>query len=90
MVISRACQGKTHPNQTGTHSKPAVIDGVLTMAIADAFSDALGIHTSEESENKHTRKEIWESTISTFLSKFIFLWHLLFPSCCFNFQQQLL
>ncbi|RLF34831.1 MAG: hypothetical protein DRM99_05810, partial [Thermoplasmata archaeon] len=27
---------------------------------------------SEESENKHTSKEIWESTISTFLYKFIF------------------
>ncbi len=57
---------------SGTHSKLAVIGGVLTIAIADAFSDALGIHVSEESENKHTSKEIWESTISTFLFKFVF------------------
>jgi VIT1/CCC1 family predicted Fe2+/Mn2+ transporter len=56
---------------SGTHSKLAVIGGVLTIAIADAFSDALGIHVSEESENKHVEKEIWESTISTFLSKFV-------------------
>ncbi len=57
---------------SGTHSKLVVIGGVLTIAIADAFSDALGIHISEESENKHTATEIWESTIATFLSKFVF------------------
>ncbi len=39
----------------GTHSRLAVIGGVLTIAIADAFSDALGIHISEESQNKHTQ-----------------------------------
>ncbi|MBU2251001.1 MAG: hypothetical protein KKH25_01945, partial [Candidatus Omnitrophica bacterium] len=55
---------------SGTQSKIAVIGGILTIAIADAFSDALGIHISEESENRHTHKEIWESTIYTFLSKF--------------------
>ncbi len=57
---------------SGTHSKLAVIGGILTIAIADALSDALGIHISEESESKHTTKEIWESTFSTFLSKLIF------------------
>ena len=56
----------------GTHSKIVVLGGILTIAIADAFSDALGIHISEEAENKHTTKDIWESTISTFLSKFVF------------------
>ena len=57
---------------SGTHSRLVVIGGILTIAIADAFSDALGIHISEESENKHTTREIWESTISTFLTKFVF------------------
>ena len=57
---------------SGTNSKLAVIGGILTIAIADAFSDALGIHVSEESENVHTQKEIWESTIATFLAKFLF------------------
>lgn len=56
----------------GTHSRLVVIGGVLTIAIADAFSDALGIHISEESESKHVKKEIWESTLSTFLAKFFF------------------
>jgi VIT1/CCC1 family predicted Fe2+/Mn2+ transporter len=55
----------------GTHSKMVVLGGILTIAIADAFSDALGIHISEESENKHTAGEIWMSTISTFIAKFM-------------------
>ncbi len=57
---------------SGTHSKLVVIGGILTIAIADAFSDALGIHVSEESENIHTVREIWEATISTFGAKFLF------------------
>lgn len=56
----------------GTHSKLVVIGGVLTIAIADAFSDAIGIHISEESESRHVDKEIWESTVATFLAKFVF------------------
>jgi VIT1/CCC1 family predicted Fe2+/Mn2+ transporter len=57
---------------SGTHSKMVVIAGILTIAIADAFSDALGIHVSEEAENKHTVKQIWGATIATFLTKFLF------------------
>lgn len=57
---------------SGTHSKVTVIGGILTIAIADSFSDALGIHISEESEGIHADKEIWQSTVSTFLAKFIF------------------
>jgi VIT1/CCC1 family predicted Fe2+/Mn2+ transporter len=56
---------------SGTQSRLVVIGGVLTIAIADAFSDALGIHISEEAENCHTAVEIWESTITTFLTKFL-------------------
>ena len=56
---------------SGTHSQLAVIGGILTIAIADAFSDALGIHIAEESRNTHGPKEIWESTLATFATKFI-------------------
>ena len=55
-----------------THSKSVIIGGILIIAISDALSDAIGIHFSEESENKHCNREIWESTCFTFLSKFIF------------------
>jgi len=57
---------------SGTNSKLVVLGGILTIAIADALSDALGIHISEESEDKHSPKEIWEATTSTFVSKFVF------------------
>jgi hypothetical protein len=57
---------------SGTHSKVVVIGGILTIAIADAFSDALGMHISEESNKKNGNKEVWLSTIATFLSKLLF------------------
>jgi len=57
---------------SGTGSKLVVLGGVITIAIADAFSDALGIHVAEEAENVHTTKQIWVATIATFLAKFIF------------------
>jgi VIT1/CCC1 family predicted Fe2+/Mn2+ transporter len=56
----------------GTDSKLAILGGIFTIAIADSFSDALGIHISEESENKHSPKQIWVATLTTWASKFIF------------------
>jgi len=55
-----------------TGSSLIIISGILTIAIADSFSDALGMHVSTEAEGGHTTREVWESTISTFLAKFIF------------------
>ena len=57
---------------SGTGSKKVILAGVITIAIADAFSDALGIHVSEESENVHTNRQIWGATIATFMTKFFF------------------
>lgn len=56
---------------SGTHSRAIVIGGILTIAIADAMSDALGIHVSEESKNSGPTMQIWEATIATFLAKFV-------------------
>ncbi len=55
-----------------TSSKSVVIGGILMIAIADAFSDALGIHVSEEFEAKNDTREIWEATASTFFFKLVF------------------
>jgi VIT1/CCC1 family predicted Fe2+/Mn2+ transporter len=57
---------------SSTNSKIVVIGGILTIAIADALSDSMGIHIAAESQNKHSVKDIWEATISTFSYKFIF------------------
>jgi len=56
----------------GTKSRLVVVGGILSIAVADSFSDALGIHISEESEKKKTEKQVWISTIATFISKFVF------------------
>ena len=68
---------------SGTGSRLVVIGGILTIAIADAFSDALGIHVSEESENQHSTREIWESTVFTFLFKFVFALTFMVPILLF-------
>jgi len=72
--------------ESGTGSKIVVLGGILTIAIADAFSDALGIHISEESENKHNEKEIWASTLATFFSKFLFALTFVIPIILFKLQ----
>ena len=69
---------------SSTKSKMVVIGGILTIAIADAFSDALGMHISQESERNHTTKEVWEATVSTFLAKLLFALTFLVPVLLLN------
>jgi len=71
----------------GTHSQLAVIGGILTIAIADAFSDSLGVHVSQESENQHSNKEVWESTIATFVAKLFFALTFLVPVLLLPLQE---
>ena len=54
-----------------TYSKLVVIGGILSIAIADALSDAMGIHVAQENNGQST-KAVWEATLATFFSKFIF------------------
>lgn len=65
-------------------SRKIVIGGILVIAIADALSDALGIHMSEEAENVHTEKEIWEATLMTFLTKFFMAMTFIIPVIIFS------
>lgn len=69
---------------SSTHSKFVIIGGIIIIAIADALSDSLGMHISEEAENHHSNKEIWESTSATFLSKFIFALTFIIPILLFS------
>lgn len=75
---------------SGTHSGLVVIGGILTIAIADSFSDALGIHMSEESEGVHSDREIWKSTVSAFLTKFLFALTFLVPVFLFELSTAVL
>ena len=74
----------------GTQSRLAVIGGILTIAVSDAFSDALGIHVSQETERQHSAREIWEATLVTFFTKFLFALTFIFPILLFEFSQAIL
>ncbi len=55
----------------GTHSRAVVLGGILTIAVADALSDAMGIHLAEESKNSGPASHVWEATLATFAAKFV-------------------
>lgn len=57
---------------SGTKSITAVLGGILIIAVADAMSDALGIHLAEEANPDTDQAHVWAATIMTFLTKFIF------------------
>jgi len=70
----------------GTQSREVIIGGILTIAVADALSDAFGVHLSQESTGENSKKQIWESTISTFLSKFLLALTFLIPVLIFDIK----
>lgn len=70
-----------------TNSKMVVIAGILIIAIADAFSDALGIHISEEYKvQEGGNRHVWESTIYTFVCKLIFSLVFVIPVLAFELK----
>lgn len=57
---------------SGTQSIAAVLGGILIIAVADAMSDALGIHLAEEANPDTDHHHVWSATITTFITKFVF------------------
>lgn len=55
----------------GTKSLVAVLGGILVVAVADAMSDAMGIHLAQEADPDSTSEHIWSATIWTFFTKLI-------------------
>jgi len=53
-------------------AKLPIITGILTIAIADGLSDALGMYFSEESRLDEQDKSAWIVPLFTFLAKFVF------------------
>ena len=72
-----------------TQSKAAVIGGVLTIAIADALSDSFGVHLSQEFSGSN-KKDVWEATFSTFMSKFLIAISFLIPVLIFDLKTSVL
>lgn len=57
---------------SGTQSITAVLGGIMVIAVADAMSDALGIHLAEEADPSTDHAHVWAATIMTFVTKFVF------------------
>lgn len=55
----------------GTQSAVAVLGGIFVIAVADAMSDALGIHLAQEADPDSTSEHVWSATFSTFWTKFV-------------------
>lgn len=55
----------------GTQSLVAVLGGILVVAVADAMSDALGIHLAQEADPDSTDGHIWSATLWTFMTKLV-------------------
>ena len=55
----------------GTESVVAVLGGILVIAVADAMSDALGMHIAQEADPESTSEHIWAATFATFFTKFV-------------------
>lgn len=70
-----------------TESRFAVIAGILAIAVSDAFSDALGMHISEESTYKESKRQIWDAMIATFLAKFLFALSFVIPFFLFDLSE---
>ncbi len=69
---------------SSTNSALAVIAGIIVISVADAMSDGLGMHISEEAARKKCDKHVWESTFSTFFFKFIFALSFIIPFIFFS------
>jgi VIT1/CCC1 family predicted Fe2+/Mn2+ transporter len=71
---------------SSTDSRLVVIGGILTIAVVDAFSDSLGMHMAQESQNHMSHKIVWYSTLYTFLFKFIFSSIFIIPVLIFDLR----
>ena len=67
-----------------TQSHLVVVGGILTIAFADSFSDAMGIHFSQERDNNLSHREIWKSTFCTLICKMIFSLMFVIPVLIFD------
>jgi len=71
---------------SGIGSKEVILAGILIIAIADALSDAFGVHISEESGRKKSHQDVWNSTFATFFSKLFFALTFLIPILLFELK----
>ena len=74
----------------GTKSELAVVGGIITIAIADSMSDALGIHVSKEAEGSMSVGDIWIATLVTFVTKMCMALTFVVPVLFFELQKAII
>lgn len=67
-----------------TSSRLAVIGGILSIAIADSLSDAIGVYSLKKAERGTTQKQAIKSGTNVFLGKIIFTSSFLMPFLLFS------
>jgi VIT1/CCC1 family predicted Fe2+/Mn2+ transporter len=78
--------------ESATSDPKVVVAGLVVMAVADGLADACGLHVAEESEtdggggSKHTHKEVWLTTVITFLSVCGFILTFAIPVLLFQLE----
>ena len=55
----------------GTNSLVPVLGGILVVAVADAMSDAMGIHLAQESDPDADASHVWTATLWTFFTNLV-------------------
>lgn len=71
---------------SSTHSRLTVMGGILTIAVADALSDAMGVHMSEESGKNISNRSVWQATGMTFLTKLLMSASFIIPFLIFQVE----
>ncbi|MFC1651710.1 hypothetical protein ACFL24_00945 [Patescibacteria group bacterium] len=72
---------------TITNSMEAVLAGIISVAIADSLSDAMGMHLAKEAEGGSHSNEIWSITFATFATKFLFTIIFILPIIFFDLKE---
>ncbi|MBN1861484.1 MAG: hypothetical protein JW840_08505 [Candidatus Thermoplasmatota archaeon] len=75
---------------SSTNSKLVVIGGILAIAISEGFAESVSIHIAKEFEQIYNGREVWESTFTTFISKFIFSSVFIIPVIIFELHVAIL
>jgi hypothetical protein len=68
-------------------NRTAVFVGILVAGVANSLGNAWGFHVSEETEDMHTRREVWMATGMAFLGTFAVTFVLIAPLLLFPLQQ---
>ncbi|MBT3405136.1 hypothetical protein HN832_04405 [archaeon] len=75
---------------SSTHSKIVILSGIMVIAFADALSDSMGMHISEEFGLGRKTKEIWQATIYTFFTKFLVTLTFIIPLLILTLRQAII